>query len=64
MTKETVFSPIKDPYIKHSLGRSPIWKQCYHEGEEFPLGNIYVYMFKFDGLKPVQLIKMTSFNNR
>jgi hypothetical protein len=64
MTTEKVLSPIDDPHIRYTLGRSPIWKQAYKEDEKLPEGRIYVYHMKFDGLKPVQLLKVSQFYNR
>ena len=58
MTTEEVFSPIEDKGIKKNLNTSPIWKDCYKKDEQFPKVQMYRYVIKFDGLKPVQVLKV------
>lgn len=59
---EKVYSPIEDKTVaKSNPSKSSIWKNCYKEEELTDvLGGymkMYCYTFKFDGLKPVQLVK-------
>lgn len=65
MTEEKVYSPIKDGNIKKSLTESPILKNCYHKDDLVADPNIMKkypdmieYSIKFDGLKPIQVLKV------
>jgi len=53
-----VYSPIWDPNIRKELVHSPIWAECYHEDENRPAKIVNIYYIKFDGLKPVQVVKI------
>ena len=59
MTIETVYSPIEDKDIRNNLQNSPIWKEAYkaEEIELFPNKQMYSYKIKFDGTKPIQVLK-------
>jgi hypothetical protein len=63
MITEQVYSPINDPNIKTNLETSPIWKDCYKEGEVKPKGILYKYSIKFNGLKPIQVVKIQQITN-
>jgi len=63
MITETVISPILDEKIKDHVCTSSIWKNCYKPEEitsdlwkSHPI--LYSYQIKFEGLKPVQCIKI------
>lgn len=63
MTEEKVYSPINDKDIKKNLNDSPIWKNCFHSDDlttevlsKNP--NMAVYSIKFDGLVPIQVLKV------
>lgn len=54
-----VYSPYWDPDIRKSkdnLIHSLIWKESYHEDENHPAKKMNIYIIKFDGLTPVQVI--------
>jgi len=55
-----VYSPIEDRNIHISLQYSGIWKEAYHLDElvDVKSTNLYQYSFKFNGLKPIQILKM------
>jgi len=60
-----VYSTIEDKNIKKNLNNSPIWKKAIHADD---LGNvvdkydiIWEYEIKFDGLKPIQVTKITKY---
>jgi hypothetical protein len=62
MENVNVYSPIEDKDIRTNLNASPIWKQAYHE-DELPeavkkFANMFQYVIKFDGLKPIQVAKV------
>jgi len=63
MITEKVYSPIEDKNIKRNLQHSPIWKNCYKEDETKPNGMMYIYTIKFDGLKPIQVTKISKKKN-
>jgi len=63
MTEEKVYSTVKDENIRKNLNGSPIWKNCLHSDDltseikkKYP--NLIEYSIKFDGLKPVQVLKI------
>jgi len=63
---ERVISPVLDTNIKDDLDNSPIWKDAFHEEEIFSelydkYPNWYEYSIKFDGLKPVQFLKISKY---
>lgn len=60
MTTEKVYSLIEDKNIKNNLNRSSIWKNCHHETDIKPKGRIICYTIKFDGLKPIQVLKVET----
>ena len=60
-----VYSTIEDKNIKKNLNNSPIWKKAIHADD---LGNvvdkydiIWEYEIIFDGLKPIQVTKITKY---
>jgi hypothetical protein len=58
-TVEKVYSPIKDDNIKNDIKNSPIWKECYHTNDTKPtVKQMFVYTIKFDGLVPIQVMKI------
>jgi len=67
METVNVYSPVEDKKIKTDINNSPIWKKASTE-EEY-LGNPrrypvwFKYVFRFDGLKPVQLTKSKKVTN-
>ena len=67
MTIEKVYSSIQYKFIKYSISKSPIWKNCYHESDnKEPLthySKYYIYFIKFEGLKPIQVTKIQIVNN-
>jgi len=64
MKNVDVYSPIDDSKIKTEFQNSPIWTKAYTE-EEYK-SNIqrypqwFLYSFKFNGTKPVQVTKATK----
>lgn len=60
-----VYSPLNDKNIKKNINNSPIWSKCYHEDEldnaKKKHKDLYCYQMKFDGLKPVQVTKISKF---
>jgi len=63
MTKEIVISPIKDVKFNSHPSESPIWKKAYkiEEIDEKTRGmnpHWFEYVIQFDGLKPLQQLKM------
>lgn len=63
---ERIISPILDNDIRNNLRDSPIWKEAFKEEELFSelynkYSEWYEYLIKFDGLKPVQFIKMNKY---
>ena len=60
MIIENVYSPVDDKNIKNNLQNSPIWKEAYkiEELQIFPKKEMYCYKIKFDGLKPIQFLKV------
>lgn len=67
METVTVYSPVEDKKIKSNLNDSPIWKKASTEEEymENPrlFSTWFKYVFKFEGLKPIQLTKVTKLVN-
>ena len=62
MITEIVWSPIKD-MDKKNINNSPIWKQCWKDGEQTEedwriTDTWYRYTVKFDGLKAVHCTNM------
>lgn len=57
-----VYSPIKDSNIRTNLANSPIWEECYHETDTKPNKPMICYTIKFDGLKPIQVVKVSEEN--
>ena len=59
-----VYSSIEDKEVRTNLGDSPIWKQAYHESEYKEAlkkhAQMFEYSFKFEGLKPIMLTKMSK----
>jgi hypothetical protein len=53
-----VYSPVEDKEVRTNLGKSPIWKQAYHETELAIArrlhATLFEYSFKFEGLKVAQ----------
>jgi len=61
MITEKVYSSINDEKIRQNLNNSPIWKECYKEDEIKNINKpLYCYSIKFDGLKPIQITKITK----
>lgn len=59
-----VYSPVEDKDIRTNLKDSPIWAQSYNESELFDAkkkhAQLFEYLIRFDGLKPVQVNKITK----
>lgn len=57
---EIIYSRLEDKSIKHHLATSIIWTNCEHfkDVSEKNLKGWWKYTIKFDGLKPVQCIKI------
>ena len=63
MTDEKVISPIKDDKFNSHPNESPIWDKAFkiEELDERTRGMHpawYEYTIRFNGLKPIQLLKM------
>lgn len=65
MTVEKVLSPVKDEKMNSHINESEVWKKAYHPDEvtdeiraKFP--NWFLYTIKFDGLKPIQVMKFEA----
>jgi hypothetical protein len=60
-----VYSPIEDTEIRNNLEGSPIWKGLRYHADELEVAKqkhktLYEYVFKFDGLKPIMLNKISK----
>ena len=63
MITEKVYSTVLDEKIHEHLNNSPIWEngKCFHETEIADVKQpLYCYHIKFDGLKPIQVTKLTK----
>lgn len=63
MITEKVYSTVLDEKIHEHLNDSPIWEKgnCFHETEIADVKQpLYCYHIKFDGLKPIQVTKLTK----
>ena len=60
LTTETVYSKVEDKNIKTNVQKSKIWANCEHpdDVEDKDLTGWFQYQFKFDGLVPIQCIKI------
>lgn len=62
MENVNVYSPVEDKKINSNLNDSPIWKNCFHETEladaQKKFAEMYLYVIKFDGTKPIQVTNM------
>jgi hypothetical protein len=61
MTTEIVYSPVEDR--SKDIAKSPIWKNAWYKSEiddqaKRRWANWFEYRIRFDGLKPIQLLKM------
>lgn len=66
MILETVISPILDRDIQSNKDNSPIWKLAFKEDEITKeiynkYQDWYKYSIKFNGLKPIQCLKISKF---
>ena len=60
-----IFSPIDDKQIYKNLIDSPIWSKCFTkdeltETERKKHTKMFKYSVKFNGLRPVQVTKITE----
>jgi hypothetical protein len=59
-----VYSPVEDMNIRSNLKDSLIWTLAYNESELSDAkknhSELYEYLIKFDGLKPVMVNKITK----
>ena len=67
MKVEKVFSPYEDKKIMDHLASSPIWDKAYKEEEltdevKSKHRYMFMYMIKFDGLKPIQVTNQKLIN--
>lgn len=58
MTDEIIYSKTYDKKLKDNLANSPIWKDAYKKEELESTKGYYKYSVRFNGLKPVQLLKV------
>jgi hypothetical protein len=61
-----VYSKIKDKKIHKDVDKSKIWKEClteseFNELEEVEKQEYLIYTIRFDGLKPVQVLKTDKY---
>lgn len=67
MENVNVYSPVDDQKIKTDFENSPIWAKAYTEEEYLSNPKRYptwfLYIFKFDGLKPKQVINIKKLVN-
>lgn len=60
-----VYSPIEDTNIQKNLDSSPIWKNAIHQTDldelEKNYPKLFKYKIKFDGLKPIQVTKISVY---
>lgn len=67
METVNVYSPVEDKKIRTEFQNSPIWKKAYTEEEydenprRFPIW--FKYMFKFEGVRPIQVTKISKLAN-
>ncbi len=58
MTDEAVYSKTLDKNIKKDLINSPIWADAHKKEELDDTKGYYKYRIRFDGLTPIQLLKV------
>lgn len=64
MTDEKVYSKIHDKTIRNNIKDSVMWKQA-HKAEELESTVGYVeYTIRFDGLIPIQVLKIKTPNEQ
>ena len=64
MTDETIYSKIYDKTIHQNLQNSEIWKDAHKEEELDSTEGFVKYSIRFDGLKPVQVLKIKKINEK
>ena len=61
MEKEFIYSRVEDKNIRKNIKGSPIWKECHHREELDDLAGYWEYLINFNGLEPVQVLKIQQF---
>jgi len=62
MITEKVYSNIVDNNIKKNVKNSPIWSECFKEGEQ-PEDVKMEYTIKFNGTIPIQVTNVKELSN-
>jgi hypothetical protein len=62
MKDEVIYSKTLDKGIKKDIKNSPIWKDAHTKEELSDTNGYYKYSIRFDGLKPVQVLKIQKVN--
>lgn len=64
MKDETVYSKILDKNIKKDIANSPIWKDAHTKEELSDTDGFYKYSIRFNGRKPIQVLKIQKVNKK
>jgi len=62
MKDEVIYSKTLDKGIKKDIKNSPIWADAHAKEELSDTNGYYKYSIRFDGLKPVQILKIQKVN--